>query len=120
MQDDSAVLYALLRLRGKAKALKLEKHHKHLCLALMAWGLLSECACKSVGAAQEARDYCYFRTRSVVHVNKVHPTYEERRVKVALRHTLIATRQITAHSVYVLHRFFVFCYVASHRKFGLF
>ena len=51
------------------------KSDKHLCLALMAWVLLSACACecKSVGVAQEAHDHSYFRTQSVV--NKVHPYY---------------------------------------------
>ena len=49
------------------------KSDKDLCLALMAWVLLSGCAREreSVGVAEEARDHCYFRTRSVV--NKVHP-----------------------------------------------
>ena len=47
------------------------KSDKHLCLALMAWVLLSGFACEreSAGVAQEARDHSYFRTRSVV--NKV-------------------------------------------------
>ena len=47
------------------------KSDKHLCFALMAWGLFSGCVCESVGVAQEARDHSYFRIPSVV--NKVHP-----------------------------------------------
>ena len=33
------------------------KCDKHLYLALMAWVLLSGCACESVGMVQEARDF---------------------------------------------------------------
>ena len=45
MQDDSAVLYALLRLRGEAKALKLEKKASMKCLSWLLMGLASNKSC---------------------------------------------------------------------------
>ena len=58
-------------------------------------------------------------TRSVVHV-KVQPDVQGAKGEGRITSHHIAARQFTAHSVYVLHRFFVFCYIASHCKFWLF
>ena len=45
MQDDSAMLYALLRLRGETKALKLEKKASIKCLSWLLMGLASNKSC---------------------------------------------------------------------------
>ena len=65
----------------------------------MAWGLLSGCACKSVGVAKEARDHSYFRTQSVV--SKVHPL--RKKIAAVAAYSVVSDSAVSSRTYMAKH-----------------